>query len=498
MIYLIIILALLYMIFRISIRHLVVADQMFPGPLAFPIIGNALMLRGTSEDFYNTFREACYFYRRSFRVWIANRLFIACLSPEDAEVILGNNFEITKGDAYDFLLPWIGDGLLTSTGKKWHKHRKMLTPAFHFKILDEFVQVFNKNGEIFCETLSKIPEDKVFNVYEYVKMYALDNICETAMGVSINAQKNPNSAYIKAVKDLCTVAFKRMRTLWLRVDFLYQMTKWSKMQEDALKIIHGQTMDVIQKRKLEIQKDPELKLNLENDNFSIKGKLAFLDILLHSVDEYGLTDEDIRAEVDTFMFEGHDTITSAISFAMFYIAKYPKVQIKILQEMESIFHGENRETTIQDLQAMKYLEQAIKETLRLHPSVPFIARKMSEDMPIDIKAYAPKGSEVLIIIAGMHRHPHHWEKHDQFYPEHFSPEAVQKRHPYAFVPFSAGPRNCIGQKFAMYEMKSALSKVVREFELLPSPNPEHEIREVPDLILNSGSGMHVRLRKRKN
>nr|ACI25368.2 CYP4CC1 [Liposcelis bostrychophila] len=490
------ILLLLYIKYRLTIRHLVVVDTMFPGPTCLPIIGNALMLRGTSEDFYKRFTETCFYYRRSFRVWIAHRLFIACLYPEDAEVILGNNFEITKADVYEFLLPWIGDGLITSTGKKWRTHRKMLTPAFHFRILEEFTKVFNKNGKIFCEVLSKIPENKIFDVYEYVKMYAMDNICETAMSVSINAQKNPNSAYIRAVKDMCTVAFKRMRTLWLRSDFLFRMSPWAKVHDDALSLIHSQTRDVIKKRKQELERNPDLRLTMENDNFSIKGKLAFLDILLHAAQEYRLTDEDIREEVDTFMFEGHDTITSAISFAMYYISRDQEVQKKILQETESIFRGEDREPTVKDFGAMKYLETVIKETLRLHPSVPFIARKISQDFQIDMKAYAPRGAEVLVVIAALHRNPYQWEKWDQFYPEHFLPEATQKRHPYSFVPFSAGPRNCIGQKFAMIEMKSVLSKVVKEFELIPSPHPEHAIREVPDLILTSGTGMHVGLRKR--
>lgn len=116
----------------------------------------------------------------------------------------------------------------------------------------------------------------------------------------------------------------------------------------------------------------------------------------------------------------------------------------------------------------------------------------------DYKAYVPKGAQVLLAIGAFHRHHHFWEKPHEFYPEHFSPEQVRKRHPFAFVPFSAGPRNCIGQRFAMLEMKSALSKVIQEFELLPSSNPEHEIKQFPELVLTSVSGYHIRLRKRKN
>lgn len=105
---------------------------------------------------------------------------------------------------------------------------------------------------------------------------------------------------------------------------------------------------------------------------------------------------------------------------------------------------------------------------------------------------------MILVLGGFHRNDYYWEKPNEFYPEHFSPEESQKRHPFAFVPFSAGSRNCIGQRFAMLEMKSAISKVVQKFELFPSTNPEHEILERPELVLTSLNGFNIRLKKRKN
>lgn len=95
-----------------------------------------------------------------------------------AEVVLSNSTKhLTKNDLYDFLVPWLGDGLLLSRGRKWHNRRKILTPAFHFKILEQFVHIFDKQSRVMVDRLSKHSDGKVFDVHRYVTLMALDVIC---------------------------------------------------------------------------------------------------------------------------------------------------------------------------------------------------------------------------------------------------------------------------------------------------------------------------------
>jgi cytochrome P450 family 4 len=141
---------------------------------------------------------------------------------------------------------------------------------------------------------------------------------------------------------------------------------------------------------------------------------------------------------------------------------------------------------------MKYLEQVIKETLRLYPSVPFYGRKTNEAVEFN-GSTIPEGVTITIFAYAIHRDPKYFEDPEQFNPSRF--EKFDGKLPYCFIPFSAGPRNCIGQKFAMLEMKSTLSKIIRKFELMPS-TPQHKLQLAAEAVLKSANGVKISLKLR--
>lgn len=122
----------------------------------------------------------------------------------------------------------------------------------------------------------------------------------------------------------------------------------------------------------------------EDSEFNTKKRMALLDVLLQStVNGNALSNEDIREEVDTFMFEGHDTTTSGISYALYLIARHPKVQEKLVEEIKEVIGSEkDKPVTYRELQDLKYMECVIKESQRLYPSVPAIGRELTEDMQV--------------------------------------------------------------------------------------------------------------------
>ncbi|KAL1123288.1 hypothetical protein AAG570_002374, partial [Ranatra chinensis] len=204
-----------------------------------------------------------------------------------------------------------------------------------------------------------------------------------------------------------------------------------------------------------------------NINLSAKTRKAFLDNLIDY--EYknpgSLSRSDIMEEVDTFMFEGHDTTSSAVTFSLFVIGTYPDVQEKIVAELYDIFGESDRNVEMKDLKQMEYLEKVIKETLRMYPSVPHISRMLTNDIKLDDNRTLPAGTNVSLLIYHMNRNPRFYPDPEKFDPERFSEDEVQKRHPFAYIPFSAGPRNCIGQKFAMMELKVILSTILRKLQV---------------------------------
>lgn len=146
-----------------------------------------------------------------------------------------------------------------------------------------------------------------------------------------------------------------------RVKFLYQFTEMYKREQCLIKVLHEFTNKVI--------REHDNNNYLKNENSNAKRKLAFLDLLLQAkADGKPLDDEGIREEVDTFMFEGHDTTTSGIAFALLNLAKYPEIQQQIFEECRDVL-GDKKSLTMQDLNELSFLEIFIKESLRLYPSV---------------------------------------------------------------------------------------------------------------------------------
>ncbi|XP_031825032.1 cytochrome P450 4B1-like [Sarcophilus harrisii] len=205
-----------------------------------------------------------------------------------------------------------------------------------------------------------------------------------------------------------------------------------------------------------------------------------------------LSDADLRAEVDTFIFEGHDTTTSAISWFLYCISLHPEHQQRCREEVQEILGNRN---TIQweDLGKMTYLTLCIKESFRLYPPVPQIYRQLNKPITFMDGKSLPEGSLVSLHIYALHRNPAVWDKPEVFDPQCFSPENSSTRHPYAFMPFSAGPRNCIGQQFAMMEVKAVTALCLLHFEFSPEPS-RLPIKRL-QLILGAKDGIYLNLKK---
>nr|CAD7402230.1 unnamed protein product [Timema cristinae] len=360
---------------------------------------------------------------------------------------------------------------------KWKSHRKIITPTFHFKILENFMDVFNLNGQKLVDKLQKEVNGPEFDICPYVTLCTLDIICETAMGISINAQDGGSADFVEATKVITDAIICRTFKPWLQPEIFFRMSPTGKGHAKALEVLHGLTEKVIQTRKAEYlsKHNSTQEDSSENENdIGAKKRRAFLDMLLESVQDGNMmSDADIREEVDTFMFAE-----------------------KAVEELNSIFGDSNRNATYRDIQEMKYLEMVIKENQRLLPSVPIFTRNLKQDVAID-GYIIPKGANVAIAPILIHRDPNLFPDPEIFNPERFSPENSLGRHPYQFISFSAGARNCIGQKYAMLEMKSTVSKVLRNYRLLPGSTTNKIEELVGEIVLKNINGIKLKLLPRK-
>lgn len=148
-----------------------------PGPPRWPIFGNAFLFMGKSPaELLVKLTAVVEKYPKFACLMLGPQPEVLIMDPQMAEQLLSSQKLIDKAGEYDFLLDWIGTGLLTSTGKKWFKRRKVITPAFHFKILDQFIEIFDKHSSIFIQNLKK-SNGKPVDVFELISLCALDNIC---------------------------------------------------------------------------------------------------------------------------------------------------------------------------------------------------------------------------------------------------------------------------------------------------------------------------------
>ncbi|NWS29244.1 CP4V2 protein, partial [Polioptila caerulea] len=468
----------------------------------YPVLGNALLLERKGEDFFKQLQ----FYAEEFRSWPLFKLWIGPLPvmvlyhPDSVEVILNSSKHIEKSYLYKFLHPWLGTGLLTSTGDKWRSRRKMITPTFHFAILNDFLEVMNEQGHILVKKLEKHVDKEPFDVFMDITLCALDIICETAMGRNVGAQKNKDSDYVSAIYRMSDLIQRRQLSPWLWSDLLYILFKAGREHKRSLNILHNFTDTVIAEKAEELKKTKQK--NGDNDGNSeesgSKKRKAFLDMLLNATDDEGkkLSYRDIREEVDTFMFEGHDTTAAAINWVLYLLGRNPEVQKKVHRELDEVFGNTERSVTTDDLKNLRYLECVVKEALRLFPSVPMFARTLREDCCI--KGYQiPRGANILVLTYALHRNPEIFPDPEEFRPERFFPENSKGRHPYAYVPFSAGPRNCIGQRFAQMEEKTLLALILQRFWVESRQKPE-ELGLCGDLILRPNNGIWITLKRRPN
>lgn len=169
-----------------------------------------------------------------------------------------------------------------------------------------------------------------------------------------------------------------------RFNLTYKFTKLAREEKKALAVLHGFTEKVIIQRREDLLKAQDKTQKPEIDDVGSKRKMTFLDILLQSeIDGKPLTNLDIREEVDTFMFGGHDTSSSAITFCLYNLALYPECQQKCFEEIVQIFGTDkSKPVTYGDLNNLSYVELCIKETLRLFPTIPILGRKVTEECEI--------------------------------------------------------------------------------------------------------------------
>ncbi|KAM9835747.1 cytochrome P450 4F3 [Aulostomus maculatus] len=423
--------------------------------------------------------------------------------PDYVKPLLMAPASITVKDdlIYGHLRPWLGQSLLLSNGEEWSRKRRLLTPAFHFDILKNYIVMFNISTDTMHEKWRRLVAECGNNIemFDQVTLMTLDSLLKCAFSHNSNCQES-SSEYVSAIVELSDLIIERRQKILHHWDWIYWRTQQGKRFRKALDVVHSFTRDVVQKRRALIDQQREGE---STSDFTSKPrrKKDFIDIILLSQDDdgQGLTDEEIQAEANTFMFAGHDTTASAICWTLYNLARHEEYQEKCRQEVCDLMQGRDKhEVEWEDLSKLPFTTMCIREALRLHSPVQAVTRTYTQDMLLPGCRTVPTGAICLVSIYGTHHNPAVWTSPHEFNPLRFEPTNTEGRASHAFIPFSSGPRNCIGQKFALAELRVVVALTLLRFHLTLGVNPKlgnnsGNVRRLPQLVLRAEGGLWLHL-----
>lgn len=306
---------------------------------------------------------------------------------------------------------------------------------------------------------------------------------QAAFGYDADIQNDPNPTFIKRAKE----AFKT--PIWIRAFSMFPFSKYlSKLTNPIghLNYFLGIAQSMIESR--------------QRVGHVQTGRRDLLQLMLEAHEEElaeGLTklsDEELAAQSVVFLLAGFETTGTTLSCAAHVLGTRPDVQEKLIQELDKARQNRGDESLYDFVQKIDYLDQFISEVLRLYAPAFNLFRACNEEVIIKGVRF-PKGIDVNIPTYCLHRDPEAWEKPDEFYVDHFTAEAKEKRHPYSFLPFGIGPRQCIGMRFAMNEIKIGLFSVLEKFKFEKAPETV-EIEERAVLLMRPKDDITLRIVQR--
>ncbi|XP_043488006.1 LOW QUALITY PROTEIN: cytochrome P450 4C1-like [Polistes fuscatus] len=336
---------------------------------------------------------------------------------------------------------------------------------------------------------------KNVDIMHYVHLCTLDIVYDSLLESDLNLQSNPDCKLDEYMSEAMDITVTRAMKFWLHPNIIFNNSSMGKRLQEILSPLNKITNEIIRKK----------KNSMNEDNFTREGKdphakkdtSPFLDAIFKSFYETGeYSEADIRDEINTMVFTGSDTTTNTLTFLFLMLATFPDIQNQVYEELYDMYDSSDPifPITMEDTKKMKYLEQVIKETLRLFPPALLIGRTLQRDTKVNDNVILPKNCQVFFMIFSLHRNGKYWADPLRFNPDRFLPGKYNSK---CFIPFSIGKRGCIGQIFAMTQIKAIAATVLRKFIVqIDEPIPVENVNLKLSITTKPAETIFLRFKKR--
>lgn len=425
-------------------------------PPSWPIVGSARVLYRGSEQVVSDLHNY-HFEFRALGDRIAAAFFgpLFLLFPMDAEPIRHTlNRILQKSDIYLVTANLFRDGVLGfSSVEKWRADRKMTAPSFQYNVLKSYVGIFFEEANILVRKFSPLMEKKEsFYPGTLLNLATFNMVVRSTLGDNPKAQESEDHPVVKAMMDIMESIQERIFHPFLQNNTVSNLFGYIATEKGYEKIIRDYSRNIVRR----------MAKGKTSDN-----TVSFAAHMMKN----NIPEEDLVTHIINVMFAGTDTTKTANFAALLMLGLHPNVQDKAYEEVISLVgHDKTVQPSYENLMNMHYLEMVIKEALRLFPPVPVIARQVVSDGEQLEGIEIPKGASTIVNIYTLHRDATYYPNPNAFDPDRFVVAEAAKRPIGCYVPFLIGPRDCIGRRYAMLQMKTLLSTVLRNYRILPAPS----------------------------
>ncbi|KAI9255696.1 cytochrome P450 [Phascolomyces articulosus] len=436
---------------HVSLREHII--DIIPGPRKYPFVGS---IRELLPDMTKGWMRMFHLYGPLVNINFLGNEIYSTNDPSIAEVFAKESEYFTKkiGLGLDEIKMFAGSGLFTSDTDdlEWKLAHKLLMPAFSPRAIKAYLV---EMGEIAMETTRTLEEynpDEPVEILDWTTRLTFETIGRIGFGYNfglLGSRDTPPHPFIEAMGYCLVHSIARTK----QMQFVKRLPiEQNKKYDRSVKLMNDIVDQVVKERK-------------ESPDATDKDK-DLLGFMLNARDEHNLslTDENIRYQVLTFLIAGHDTTANTLAWLIYELSRNPDVERQMLQEIANVGITHDKIPTYEQISELKYMHKALKETLRKYPPVRILGKYCKKDCVVPGGFLLKEGYRTSVNVYSMHHNEKVYPDPERFDPERFTPEEEQKRSRFAWLPFSTGPRSCIGMAFALQEAKVVMAMWLHRFK----------------------------------